>query len=227
VQSRLLLDVVIGQRAAVLELLAREDEALLVRRNSVRGQYVIRHDLSPSSATYPSLSWILLLTLSIVSELSTSRVMVLPVSVFTKICMADSKNYGVAREVVVVVGFQLVASVCQRCGAYKSSGSMFRLSARPGSGIFFDVVASGAALDVAKGRRVIGIGAEVQNALFAFMCSRCFLRTLDSGIRPSENVVPQVPSSLQLKPVFPTEGGLPRLLILVTTKHFKLTHIPS
>jgi len=34
VESRLLLDVVIGQRAAVLELLARKDEALLIWRNS-------------------------------------------------------------------------------------------------------------------------------------------------------------------------------------------------
>jgi hypothetical protein len=34
VQSRLLLDVVVGERAAVLELLAREDQALLVRGNA-------------------------------------------------------------------------------------------------------------------------------------------------------------------------------------------------
>ena len=34
VQRRLLLDVVVRERAAVLELLAREDEALLVRRDA-------------------------------------------------------------------------------------------------------------------------------------------------------------------------------------------------
>ena len=35
VQRRLLLDVVVGEGAAVLELLAREDEALLVRRDAL------------------------------------------------------------------------------------------------------------------------------------------------------------------------------------------------
>jgi hypothetical protein len=34
VQRRLLLDVVVGQRAAVLQLLARKDQPLLVRRNA-------------------------------------------------------------------------------------------------------------------------------------------------------------------------------------------------
>jgi hypothetical protein len=35
VEGRLLLDVVVGQSAAILELLAGEDEALLVRRNAL------------------------------------------------------------------------------------------------------------------------------------------------------------------------------------------------
>jgi len=53
--------------------------------------------------------------------------MVLPVSVFTKICMVvrvDGENYRVVRE---VEGFQQLVGVCQRCGAYKPDSDSARV----------------------------------------------------------------------------------------------------
>ena len=44
-QCRLLLDVVVGKRTGVLELLAREDESLLVRQDILLVLNLLRHHL--------------------------------------------------------------------------------------------------------------------------------------------------------------------------------------
>jgi hypothetical protein len=52
VESRLLLDVVVGESAAVLELLAREDQALLVRGNALLVLNLGLDIVCPSSACF-------------------------------------------------------------------------------------------------------------------------------------------------------------------------------
>ena len=75
-QSRFPLNVVVGKSAAIIELLALEDKALLVRRNAI---------------CTTSLSWIFSLTVSMPKG-STSRVIVFLTRVLTNISAADDSE---------------------------------------------------------------------------------------------------------------------------------------
>jgi hypothetical protein len=85
VKGGLLLDVVVGKSAAVLELLASEDQALLVWGNTLLVYSVVRWLRVRCDGIRGRLPWILDLTLSMVSEDSTSRVIVLPVTAQTSV----------------------------------------------------------------------------------------------------------------------------------------------